>query len=93
MQVEREITTQFYFLNFKGETNKRFMVKVFFFTKPTSKRFEFPKNPPYGAFKILFITRLSVMRGNRGLSNGPAHSYVKSFTEELHTIPCGHHFS
>ena len=23
--------------------------------------------------------------GNRGLSNGPAYSYVKSFTEELHT--------
>ena len=27
------------------------------------------------------------MRGNRGLLNGPASSYVKSFTEELHTRP------
>ena len=27
------------------------------------------------------------MRGNRGLSNGPVSSYVKSFTEELHTRP------
>ena len=27
------------------------------------------------------------MRHNRGLSNGPVSSYVKSFTEELHTRP------
>ena len=27
------------------------------------------------------------MCGNRGLSNGPASSYVKSFIEELHTRP------
>ena len=27
------------------------------------------------------------MRDNRGLLNGPASSYVKSFTEELHMRP------
>ena len=27
------------------------------------------------------------MHGNRALSNGPASSYVKHFTEELHMIP------
>ena len=34
------------------------------------------------------ITRWSGVHISRGLSNGPASSYVKSFTEELHTRPC-----